>query len=713
MKKSIFTMKLFMVLLGAGLLAAGCASTGQSVEPQVRILAEGEVYISPASSPGVQDSFQTGMATSSPKNTTIISYEVRVEDSDGEGVYRYRASTDESVAEEQKVAYISNIPDQIQWYGRDNKARFVDDGTYQLTVSVTNDADQTDSSEPVTVVVNNSPPEAEIEMPYNVFSPDSDGERDVLPIRQYGEDATEWIGRIVDEDDKTITAWKWDDELPEEHQWNGRNNDDEVVDDGRYQYVLRGRDKAGNRITKTQDNIRVDTEQRSLSLERNRGAFSPNDDDIRDTVTFTPKVQEDAQLMEWDFNVVDEDGDSVMERSGSDDLPDSFTFSGRSDDDMLPEGEYTPRLKVTFRNGESESAETRPVELDVTPPSVEVSLEEEEFSPEENQEITLTQDTQGGEQWKGSIIPEGEDEATLTEKWEEELPDTFSWNGQTNRGEEAGTGQYRYVLHATDRAGNRATAESEVFLLDRDAPSVRVDVEPTPFYPGADDADTELEITIETDDETDIAKQRVTVYDPEGDVFTRLGDEKEVENTLTWNGRNEDDQLPESARDYTVSVTVTDSVGNESTAERTVPIGILVEEDQEGDLRFRITGIRFAPFEADFNNLDAPDVVEENQETLDEIAALLKEYPDQNVLVEGHALHIYNEGEQMEREQEEVLLPLSEERAEVIVEALVERGVDEERLSAVGRGGSEPLFPHDDYENRWKNRRVEFELEDR
>ncbi|MDZ7794223.1 MAG: hypothetical protein U5P10_11220 [Spirochaetia bacterium] len=61
MKQSIVTLKLFMVLLGVGLIAAGCASIQKTAEPQVRTFAEGEVYISPASSPGVQDSFQTGI----------------------------------------------------------------------------------------------------------------------------------------------------------------------------------------------------------------------------------------------------------------------------------------------------------------------------------------------------------------------------------------------------------------------------------------------------------------------------------------------------------------------------------------------------------------------------------------------------------------------------------------------------------------------------
>ncbi|MFP4484605.1 MAG: hypothetical protein ACLFO1_07085 [Spirochaetaceae bacterium] len=53
---------------------------------------------------------------------------------------------------------------------------------------------------------------------------------------------------------------------------------------------------------------------------RNRGAFSPNGDDVRGTVRFTPGIPDEAELLEWEFAVVNEDGDPVMERSDSDDL---------------------------------------------------------------------------------------------------------------------------------------------------------------------------------------------------------------------------------------------------------------------------------------------------------------------------------------------------------------------------------------------------------
>ena len=56
-------------------------------------------------------------------------------------------------------------------------------------------------------------------------------------------------------------------------------------------------------------------------------------------------------------------------------------------------------------------------------------------------------------------------------------------------------------------------------------------------------------------------------------------------------------------------------------------------------------------------------------------------------------------------------MPLSRARAQVLRDALIERGVDPARMTTVGHGGSRPVVPHWDLEERWKNRRVEFVLE--
>ena len=84
--------------------------------------------------------------------------------------------------------------------------------------------------------------------------------------------------------------------------------------------------------------------------------------------------------------------------------------------------------------------------------------------------------------------------------------------------------------------------------------------------------------------------------------------------------------------------------------------------------------------------------------TLDSIAAFLRKESKASVNVLGHT---DNSG------KEDYNLTLSSQRAEVVAEFLLDRGVDPERVNFMGKGSSQPVLPNDTPEGRRKNRRVE------
>ena len=102
---------------------------------------------------------------------------------------------------------------------------------------------------------------------------------------------------------------------------------------------------------------------------------------------------------------------------------------------------------------------------------------------------------------------------------------------------------------------------------------------------------------------------------------------------------------------------------------------------------------------------------EQNLQTLDRLAQVLGRFPDRSIRLEGHAVQVlWADPVRAATEQSDVLLPLSLARADAIRAALIDRGVQANRMTTFGYGGSLPVVPHSDLDNRWKNRRVEFVL---
>lgn len=89
--------------------------------------------------------------------------------------------------------------------------------------------------------------------------------------------------------------------------------------------------------------------------------------------------------------------------------------------------------------------------------------------------------------------------------------------------------------------------------------------------------------------------------------------------------------------------------------------------------------------------------------TLEQLAAFLTEHPERSAIIEGHTDSVgaaaFNQ-------------KLSEQRAQAVQNALVERGIAPDRLSAVGFGPSRPVVGNETAAGRQQNRRVEIILPD-
>ena len=93
------------------------------------------------------------------------------------------------------------------------------------------------------------------------------------------------------------------------------------------------------------------------------------------------------------------------------------------------------------------------------------------------------------------------------------------------------------------------------------------------------------------------------------------------------------------------------------------------------------------------------DLKPESMVEINRVATLMKENPDLEFEVQGHCDSTGSD---------KVNDPLSQQRAEAIVAALVDQGIAGARPTPVGKGSHEPIASNGSEEGRAKNRRVEF-----
>ena len=257
----------------------------------------------------------------------------------------------------------------------------------------------------------------------------------------------------------------------------------------------------------------------------------------------------------------------------------------------------------------------------------------------------------------------------------------------------------------------RATNEvAPLTPIEYRAPQFAVSLSPRFFSPDGDGVDDELFMTISCRDESPIEEWKLAIM--EGGQSNLTFFEKSGKGNppaqIVWNGRSSVGELVQSATDYPFTMTVKNIHGLSAISQGSIGVDILVI--REGNqFKVQVPSIVFSSNASGFTGL-SNETLASNDYILRRIAQVLNKFDTYKVTVEGHANHTAETEVARWLEQERELRPLSEQRANFVVDYLVRLGVDRSHLTAIGVGGTRPVSKYEDRGNWWKNRRVEFIL---
>jgi outer membrane protein OmpA-like peptidoglycan-associated protein/flagellar hook assembly protein FlgD len=612
--------------------------------------------------------------------------------------------------------WVENAQPELVWEGITDNGSLAPDGRYGYILSSTDRAGNQGQSQEVFFDLDTSEASILLSAEYEAFSPNGNGRRDRIGLTTKVDEPAmveRYSILVLDNKDNEVRTIEGTGAPLERYYWDGRDDQRRIVDDGTYLAEFRVVLKNGNRSeTRTRPFI-VDTVAPDAQISADFTLFSPDGDGRRDAL---PVEQESSEETLWTGEIINENGNTVRSFFWKGETG-NFRWDGKGEaGNVVPDGVYRYKLHALDQAGNVFETVIENITVDTSVTTIFVTAEASALSPTGNgmyEDIgfnTIVNNRRGISSWTLEMIRDG-DKVEKSFSGESRIPNKVIWDGRNEAGNYV-EGSYKARFTVSYEKGNQPVAESASFLLDRTAPELSADLSPIPFSPDNDGVDDELAIELSVKDASEIAQWSFVIYDPEGRAFKTYQGKGQPTRRIIWDGKSDTGELVYSAMDYPYQFVVSDVLGNQSYQEGRIPVDVLVV--REGNLlKIQIASIIFQPNKAEFIE-DNQEVADRNRYVLDRLAEILTRYRNYQITVEGHAVNTnWANPERARVEEQNELQPLSQQRAEKVVEALVDRGIALDRLNPVGEGGTKPLVPHGDLDNRWKNRRVEFILENK
>ncbi|MBN2401357.1 MAG: OmpA family protein [Spirochaetes bacterium] len=144
----------------------------------------------------------------------------------------------------------AEIPASVIWTALDSDEKKLDDGRYYYSLSTVFDSGNAPASFPKELIIDNTPPKTALSYSPSLFSPDDDGENDLLTIYPEVEDKSGimyWTLDIYSPSGKVFKSFSGRTDVPASIKWDGIGREKDIVESAAdYFLVLSAKDMAGN-----------------------------------------------------------------------------------------------------------------------------------------------------------------------------------------------------------------------------------------------------------------------------------------------------------------------------------------------------------------------------------------------------------------------------------------------------------------------------------
>jgi flagellar hook assembly protein FlgD/outer membrane protein OmpA-like peptidoglycan-associated protein len=454
-------------------------------------------------------------------------------------------------------------PAGLTWDGKNDANAVSTEGDYKgkLTVFYEN-GNQPYGITPV-FTIDMTPPKGDAKFSTDIFRPNGSGYADEVTISQTSTTEDQWNGIFTDENGKTVKTFTWKGNAPKQFTWDGKDDNNKLLQDGQYYYQIASTDAAGNSFKSEKKPVKIFTQDTPVFITATYDSFNPaSDKNKKQIFEINSKNIKENKVISWELVIKDEKGSPVFNLKKDTDLPKNIDWDGKANSGQLSkDGNYLAELSVKFQASASNS-KTKQFSIDTTPPSVSISASSNVFSPNNDDSLDNYEVKQSGtneDQWHETIS--SSDGTVLWEKYYSGKPvDKESWDGKDKNGNIAKNGTYKYVITATDKAGNTGKAELNLELKNIFTKAV-ITLENDKFSARKDSKFPTLKIRPYVNYKDDLDSFKIDIMDKNKKVVRNISGTKTIPELVEWDGKTNDNTVAPDGY-YTAKLSASYKFGN-------------------------------------------------------------------------------------------------------------------------------------------------------